>query len=340
MRIDVDATKRRFLTVSHLAGGEMMWFTKDLLAEISDDEHTTLRRDLLELYTPYSGRVRHTPCGQFWVHRDRILARPLAFYQRLYNALSDASHPLLSRFAAAEGYPSRMLHVFFVEGYWHYIFGEGEDYGDVPYSRYEQMPFVALGSDGSKLLVQSQNEEVPIQRRSSEDFNFPPLRLTFGGLKVHLRKQQLQRSVRRGGSVSSIGGSNSSGGMSSFVAPLTALSPIDQRTPRQLLGKLVHGSCDCTARRAKGRPTESCRRAADGAIRLLLRIGELQRLNESNDFCAALRATDVLADIEAKPERMTRVRSLQWRCFGGTGGARDYALTALVSCMLRRSAIP
>ena len=79
MRIDLEATGRGYLSISHVHNGGIIHFTKDLLAELSDEEHNQLRRDLLGLQTPYAGRVKHAPCGQFWVRRDRILARQSAF---------------------------------------------------------------------------------------------------------------------------------------------------------------------------------------------------------------------------------------------------------------------
>lgn len=96
-----------------------------------------LRRDLLGLDTPYRGRVRYPPGGQFWVKRDRILARPLEFYQRLYDTLTDERHPLLGR--PSPRYVGRQLHVFFLEAYWHYVFGEPEFYA-APYSNFTQLP--------------------------------------------------------------------------------------------------------------------------------------------------------------------------------------------------------
>ena len=43
MRIDVDATKHGFLSVNHAADGAMLSFSKDLLAELTNAEHTVLR---------------------------------------------------------------------------------------------------------------------------------------------------------------------------------------------------------------------------------------------------------------------------------------------------------
>ena len=62
------------------------------------------------------------------MRRDRILSHPRSYYERLYKVMVDGRHPLLARFAAAEGYPSRHLHNLFLEAHWHWIFGEPERY--------------------------------------------------------------------------------------------------------------------------------------------------------------------------------------------------------------------
>lgn len=302
MRIDVEASGRGFLSVNHVADGSMILFSKDLLAELTNEEHASLRRDLLGLQTPYAGRVRHSPCGQFWVRRDRILARPRAFYQRLYDALTDAHHPLLSRRAAAEGYPSRMLHVFFIEGYWHYVFGEAEDYM-LPYTTYDQMPLMLPSS-----LV---DEHLPHHAQN----DFPPLQLTRAGLQVHLRKQPHLRPTRGGNQTST-----------------DALGLVEKKSARVLLAKVAHG-CDCAARRNQ-HPPETCKRAADAAIRLLLKVGDEHRIAADGEYCNALAA--LLSPLTA--EARQRIRVLSTTCFGGVGGARDYALVALVACMKNSSA--
>ena len=305
MRIDLEAAGRGFLSVNHIADGSMILFSKDLLAELSDDEHTSLRRELLGLSTRYTGRVRHAPCGQFWVRRDRILARPRAFYQRLFDALTDAHHPLLSRQAVAEGYPSRMLHVFFIEGYWHYVFGEDEDYA-MPYWQYDQMPlvrFASLPDEGIR----------PVARQE-----FPPLRLTRAGLDVHLHKQPHLRPQRRGNTTTA---AHSSGD-----------AAFETKSARLLLSKVAHG-CDCAARRNQ-KPPETCKRAADAAIRLLIKVGDEQRLAASADYCDAL--SELITPLPA--DARERVRLLSSMCFGGVGGARDYALAAIVSCLNAREA--
>ena len=288
MRIDLESAGRGFLSVSHVADGSVLYFRKDLLAELTDDEHTSLRRELLGLQTPYSGRVRHTPCGTFWVRRDRIWARPRAFYQKLYDAMTDAHHPLLSRSAAAEGYPARMLHVFFIEGYWHYIFGEAEEYS-LPFQKYDAMP-----------LLPASNPAVEERAKPSAQLDFPPLKMTRGGLAVHLRKQQQVQPLRN------VSGSS-----------------------RLLLAKVTTQGCDCLARR-KAHTPEPCRRAADAAIRLLVKVGDERRLPASSDYCGAL--DELLTPLA--PDARGRIRSLSQMCFGGVGGPRDYALAALVSCML------
>ena len=62
------------------------------------------------------------------------------------------------------------LHVFFIEGYWHYVFGEEVDYS-LPYSQYEHIPLLpaphaAAVRDGK------------LSASASAQLAFPPLRLT------------------------------------------------------------------------------------------------------------------------------------------------------------------
>ena len=114
------------------------------MAELSHAEHQRLRRDVIGLDTslvPTGGRVRFPACAQFWVRRDRILSHPRSYYERLYKVMVDGRLPLLARFAAAEGYPSRHLHNLFLEAHWHWIFGEPERY-QPPFELYSHLPFV------------------------------------------------------------------------------------------------------------------------------------------------------------------------------------------------------
>ena len=41
--------------------------------------------------------------------------------------------------AGRQGYPNRTLGAFFLEGYWHYMMGEQEQY-ELPYELYDQLP--------------------------------------------------------------------------------------------------------------------------------------------------------------------------------------------------------
>ena len=56
----------------------------------------------------------------------------------IHDAQSEESR---TRFAAAEGYPSRHLHNLFLEAHWHWIFGEPERY-QPPFELYSHLPFV------------------------------------------------------------------------------------------------------------------------------------------------------------------------------------------------------
>ena len=154
MAIDVDELERRsgvgYLNLAHDSAGRWQVYDKPALRELTTAENEDLRRELLGLRTPYTGQVSYAPGGQFWVSRKRLRARPRAFYERLYAALTDASHPLLSRSSEASLYPGRTLHVFFAEVYWHYILGEPEAYRP-PNATYAELPM--LGSPPSAAAV-------------------------------------------------------------------------------------------------------------------------------------------------------------------------------------------
>ena len=142
-----------FLSINHKPDGEMFVNEKPLVRELSRAEHIQLRISILGIDTalPGDGSVRWPACAQFWVRRERVLARPRHYYARLYQTMTDAAHPLLSRTAPAEGYPNRSLHNLFLEAYWHWIFGEPERYV-APFVSYVNMPFVTgivPGLDGS-----------------------------------------------------------------------------------------------------------------------------------------------------------------------------------------------
>ena len=140
MNIDMEALGLGFLNINHDADGKMLLYDKDTLGQLNRTEHEQLRSQLLELTTRYRGHVVHPPGSQFWVRRDRILRHPREFYVRLLEALRDPHHSLLGRSAALQGYPKRTLHVFFMEGYWHYLFGEPEDYV-LPHRNYRSLTF-------------------------------------------------------------------------------------------------------------------------------------------------------------------------------------------------------
>ena len=113
-------------------------------AELPLAVHARLRRDLLGLHTPYDGSQRMPPSAQFWVSRERILARPRA-NQTLLDVLEQSNHPLM---AASAWYWSRRLWGFFMEAYWHYILGECEFYS-LPFLRYRDLPLRQAASCSS-----------------------------------------------------------------------------------------------------------------------------------------------------------------------------------------------
>lgn len=136
--IDMKATGLGFLTVNHDRSGRILVLDKPRgqPAELPLAVHARLRRELLGLHTPYDGSQRLPPSAQFWVSRERILARPRAYYQKLLDVLERPSHPLMAKSA---WYQSRRLWGFFIEAYWHYILGECEFYS-LPYLRYQELP--------------------------------------------------------------------------------------------------------------------------------------------------------------------------------------------------------
>ena len=130
-----------FLPVNHDGEGNLMLSRGRLPpAELDCAEFARLRAELLGL-AGCGSPAQYPPCAQFWVHRDRITARPRAFYERLLQVLTDRTHPLLRRRAVREGNPNRTVHNYFLEGHWHLIFGEPEKY-ELPCRRFSQLPFI------------------------------------------------------------------------------------------------------------------------------------------------------------------------------------------------------
>ena len=78
MLVDVKALGHAFLNINHDDRGKLLLYLKDPLAQLSRREHEQLRCELLKLCTTYAGQHWHPPGSQFWVRRDRILARPKA----------------------------------------------------------------------------------------------------------------------------------------------------------------------------------------------------------------------------------------------------------------------
>ena len=136
MALDVDAIGAGYLNLAHDREGRMLLYNKQAVRELSRAANQQLREDLLGLTSPYRGNVTYAPGAQFWVHRSRVLARPRAFYEKLFGALTDERHALLSH--GSWFYEHRPLHVFFAEAYWHTIFGEGERYR-LPQKNYSQL---------------------------------------------------------------------------------------------------------------------------------------------------------------------------------------------------------
>ena len=114
-----------------------------------------LRQELLGLNSPYPahGRISYPCCSQFWVARERIRLHPPIYYDRIFNALtnptSNGFYRILGSYPPAgtsnERYVNRTtLGNFFLESYWHVIFGEAEQY-HLPFRNYSMLPNVHVG---------------------------------------------------------------------------------------------------------------------------------------------------------------------------------------------------
>ena len=144
MFIAIEQSGLGFLNTAHNRDGDMLMAEFNSASAINWSEQSTLRKTLLGLNTPLAADcvVQYPPCATMWVRRDRILAHPRSFYEKLFRVMTDATHPQLSRHAKGEGHPGRMLHNHFLEPYWHWIFGEPELY-HLPFLKYAHLPFVS-----------------------------------------------------------------------------------------------------------------------------------------------------------------------------------------------------
>lgn len=149
-KFDDDILKRQILpimiykntsgfTPSELTTEEYCQVMKDLFGE---EEYKTI----IDKYFPnqqFLQEQRYSPSAQFYVHRDRIRARPKSFYEHCYMLLTTPGY-ILQR-PASRKYADRKLGTFFFEANWHYIFGE--DYLYTPfYENYQSFPFKTIES--------------------------------------------------------------------------------------------------------------------------------------------------------------------------------------------------
>ena len=157
MAIDVDRAGAPFLSLAHDRDGRFVMFEKQPVKELSDNEHNSLRKELLGYDIPLpddsSGMsyTRYPPGAQFWVSRERVLARPRSHYLQLYATMIDEHHPLLGRTSWTEMYRGRQIGAFFMEAYWHIWFGEGGA-AELRYKNYDELPFINVPVDGGHEL--------------------------------------------------------------------------------------------------------------------------------------------------------------------------------------------
>lgn len=143
MAIDVDRAGVPFLSLAHDRDGRFVVYEKQPVKELGDNEHNSLRKELLGYETPLpkDGSTRYPPGAQFWVSRERVLARPRSHYTQLYATMIDAHHPLLGRTSTTDMYQGRQIGAFFMEAYWHIWFGEGGG-AELRYRNYDELPFI------------------------------------------------------------------------------------------------------------------------------------------------------------------------------------------------------
>ena len=170
MLVDMNRTGLLFLNVNHKPNGEMLSYNEDAMeGAIHRPYHMRLRSELLALRKPYGGSLHYPCCGQFWVHRSLIETRPVAYFERLYRAVTEPSDPyyqlvlghspsVANRTLLGLGGPSldstylnrTTYGNFFLENYWHTIFLHVENYPfRLPVRNYSQLPLiVSTSSDG------------------------------------------------------------------------------------------------------------------------------------------------------------------------------------------------
>jgi len=124
----------RLFSPIELTVSEYCQVMKDIFGE---DEY----KSILEKYFPNEELLRSQkfpPCAQFYVHRDRIQARPKSFYEHCFKLLTTPDYIFQKTHQGA--YSKRSIGPFFFEANWHYIFGEDYLY-DPFYKNYQDFPF-------------------------------------------------------------------------------------------------------------------------------------------------------------------------------------------------------
>ena len=175
MQIDLDSIDERckFVSINHGNWGIDEKFDDDILqrlilpimiyqntsrftpSELTTEEYCQVMKDIfgeeeyktiIDKYFPnqqFLQEQRYSPSAQFYVHRDRIRARPKSFYENCYMLLTTPGY-ILQR-SASRKYADRKVGGYFFEANWHYIFGE--DYLYTPfYQNYQYFPFKTIES--------------------------------------------------------------------------------------------------------------------------------------------------------------------------------------------------
>jgi len=143
MPIMINKNTRRDVMPSELTSDE---YTEALIQLFGVEEFNAM----MSKNFPNSNKIEYQiypMSSQFYVHKDRILARPKSFYQACYRIFEDMDlkhdntlSKLLSKKAKCAHYQKRRIAGFFFEALWHYIFGEELLYRPV-YFAYNNYPF-------------------------------------------------------------------------------------------------------------------------------------------------------------------------------------------------------
>lgn len=158
----------KFLSVNHDCNGNILINNKNTNLqpfELSNDEYNQIMLDIFdeteynELINEYFSNENkiikqvYPMCGQFLVHKSRILSRPIEFYIKILNLLNDKHNKLFTRKAIKTTvfHKNKPISGFLLETLWHYIFKEDFIYNP-PLSNINQFPFLVDISRNAKTI--------------------------------------------------------------------------------------------------------------------------------------------------------------------------------------------